>query len=635
MEWETIRDTVLLQLDALKNELKEKRKTEHDEFQTNVRRVFEVSDVDISDAEKFDWEGDNDILPLSFRGRKLMIKRSFLTKPRFRWNRFSCLFEKKWDQYHVRDKDGSIYLDFRYEGFSTLIDQMMSGAEVMLLYLNLPIDSSLRFFGLDQLFGFNVHCSEIAFSGLEDSNLLLVNDPDGWSYVTELIAELDEDHVYMYNFLLLRSVDNETNCSEIKVPGSQSTDQKKEEEEEDLRFKTLLILAKVEDDETLYAILTNLFHNPANQNEKHTFICPVPEKYYEEFALDGCWYKSFPENQVNEIQIIKTEENGEKGNVKETGNDEKRAEKVEERFGDEIRSMKNLSDLFPLRLQELRESRINNRHRVTPDFEIDLQLNGRFIRKKYSLRSSGLSSPCRFSRIEIFEIQRSYRKDKQFKSAKNPQNIEPSLEHPFLSDPRGRNPVQILTTISRFIDNTAKDYQRKEEDTKWRLRLQEEEIKFMTDYFYSQWCEKDLELTNEDGLGRKHSDCFPILEQIYQKKMNPTSPTPIIYFSVEGEIISILRSTLLKLIPNSPLAIKVSGRWTMQSDETDENENLIIKNCSKEVFDLLISALQYNSMKNEKERKVLFLPSSRKEELVEAMDYFLIQCFDSCYLLND
>jgi hypothetical protein len=195
MEWETIRDTVLLQLEALKSELEEKRKTEHDEFQTNVRKVFEASDVDISNAEQFDWEGDDDILQLSFRGRKLMIKRSLLTKPRFRWNRFSCLFEKKWDQYHVRDTDGSIYLDFKYEGFSSLIDQMMSEAETVSLSLNLSVDSCFRFFALDQLFGFNVSCWEINFSGLEDSNLLFVNAPGGRGCGRELINELDEAHV--------------------------------------------------------------------------------------------------------------------------------------------------------------------------------------------------------------------------------------------------------------------------------------------------------------------------------------------------------------------------------------------------------------------------------------------------------
>jgi hypothetical protein len=427
----------------------------------------------------------------------------------------------------------------------------------------------------------------------------------------------------------LRSVDNEANRSKTTDPGSQSADQKKKEEEEekeDLRFKTLLILARVEDDGTLFAILTTSFHNSSNQNEKHTFICPVPEEYYEEFTLDGGWYTSYSENEVQ----MKTEENGEKGKGIETGKGGN--EETEEGEEQEIRSMKNLSNLFPLRLRELRESRNNNRQRLMPDFEIDLQLNGRCIRKKYSLRSSALSSPCRFSLIEIFEIERSYTKSKRFKSAKNPPMDEP-FEDPSLSVSGRRNPVQILANISSFFNNTAKEYQRKEEDTKRRLWFQEEEIKFMTDYLYSQWFDKNLDLEKPDGKRFALPDCFQILKQIYQKKLDSTSPAPIIYFSVEGEIISILRSTLLKLIPESPLAIKVSGRWTMQSDETDENGHLIIRNCSKEVFDHIISALQYNSMKLEK--KVLFLSPSMKEELVEAMDYFLIQCFDSCYLLNE
>jgi hypothetical protein len=45
-----------------------------------------------------------------------------LTKPKFGWNLFSRLFEKRWDAFHVRDKNGRIYVDLKEEWMRPLID---------------------------------------------------------------------------------------------------------------------------------------------------------------------------------------------------------------------------------------------------------------------------------------------------------------------------------------------------------------------------------------------------------------------------------------------------------------------------------------------------------------------------------
>jgi hypothetical protein len=47
---------------------------------------------------------------------------------------------------------------------------------------------------------------------------------------------------------------------------------------------------------------------------------------------------------------------------------------------------------------------------------------------------------------------------------------------------------------------------------------------------------------------------------------------PIVYFNVEGEIFPILRSTILRVIPNSQLAVRVSGRWEEQAEKGDIDE---------------------------------------------------------------
>jgi hypothetical protein len=79
-------------------------------------------------AEGFDWFDDDDLLELNFGGRNVDIKRSVLTKPKFGWNLFSRLFEKRWDAFHVRDKNGRIDVDLKEEWIRPLIDYMKYNA---------------------------------------------------------------------------------------------------------------------------------------------------------------------------------------------------------------------------------------------------------------------------------------------------------------------------------------------------------------------------------------------------------------------------------------------------------------------------------------------------------------------------
>jgi hypothetical protein len=75
-------------------------------------------------VEGFDWFGDDDLLKLNFGGKIVDVKRSVFTKPKFGWNLFSRLFEKGWDAFHVRDKNGRIYVDLKEDWMRPLIDSM-------------------------------------------------------------------------------------------------------------------------------------------------------------------------------------------------------------------------------------------------------------------------------------------------------------------------------------------------------------------------------------------------------------------------------------------------------------------------------------------------------------------------------
>jgi hypothetical protein len=68
-----------------------------------------------------DKEGNDDILKINFAGEIVDIKRSVLTKSKFGWNLFSCLFEKRWDGFHVRDREGRIFVDLKGKWLKPLI----------------------------------------------------------------------------------------------------------------------------------------------------------------------------------------------------------------------------------------------------------------------------------------------------------------------------------------------------------------------------------------------------------------------------------------------------------------------------------------------------------------------------------
>jgi hypothetical protein len=89
-----------------------------------IIRIFEINESSGLRPEGFNWHGNDELLKLNFGGRNVDIKRSVLTRPKFGWNLFSRLFEKRWDAFHVRDKNGRIYVDLKEEWMRPLIDYM-------------------------------------------------------------------------------------------------------------------------------------------------------------------------------------------------------------------------------------------------------------------------------------------------------------------------------------------------------------------------------------------------------------------------------------------------------------------------------------------------------------------------------
>jgi hypothetical protein len=85
------------------------------------KRVAEINLCEWGNSSE-DNDGNDDLLKINFGGEKMDIKRSALTKSNFGWNLFSCLFEKRrWDGFHVRDREGRIYVDLKGKWLKPLI----------------------------------------------------------------------------------------------------------------------------------------------------------------------------------------------------------------------------------------------------------------------------------------------------------------------------------------------------------------------------------------------------------------------------------------------------------------------------------------------------------------------------------
>jgi hypothetical protein len=91
---------------------------------SSIQTIFEFAGILSCRSAGFDLDGDGDILKINFAGKNVEIQRSCLTKPVIGWNLFSCLFEKRWDRLHVRDRTGRIYVDLKEEWMRPLIDYM-------------------------------------------------------------------------------------------------------------------------------------------------------------------------------------------------------------------------------------------------------------------------------------------------------------------------------------------------------------------------------------------------------------------------------------------------------------------------------------------------------------------------------
>jgi hypothetical protein len=136
---------------------------------------------------------------------------------------------------------------------------------------------------------------------------------------------------------------------------------------------------------------------------------------------------------------------------------------------------------------------------------------------------------------------------------------------------------------------------------------------FMANYFAQAW-----------GFPVAENQSLEEILQIAMEQKRKAGFLPLVCFNVEGEIVPILRSTILRVIPQSQLAIRVSGRWTDQPSDIDEHGNLIVR-CPKEAFKHILASIQVHNPTREEDFPLeIFVNEYSKHTVEETLDFLQI-----------
>jgi hypothetical protein len=193
--------------------------------------------------------------------------------------------------------------------------------------------------------------------------------------------------------------------------------------------------------------------------------------------------------------------------------------------------------------------------------------------------------------------------------------------------------VSVIDSLNKVIDCDIR-LSRLFKELSRQQRFLLAEFEFVVEFLSVQWasvienfpspCETQQNL--DDNFTRAISPVISKLQLMlqfidayYPSRNERTSP--IVNWNVEGKKICILKDTIEAIIPQSQLAIRISGRWLEQEQNVDEEGSLILEG-TKEVMVKIFSALRAKYLLEE---VVGFsLPNQLKADYMEITDYLQI-----------
>jgi hypothetical protein len=549
-QWEEIQ----IQFRSNEEELALKRS----EFTQKEKLIYEISGVQMPTEN-----GEEDILKINFGGKIVDIKRSVLTKPKFGWSLFSCLFEKRWDNYHARDRKGRIYIDLKEEWMRPLLDYFKYKADtgdriLSSIYLNRTLKA--------------IHAAQFCFPPVT------VGD----SFRSSIVSDIPEIERLLTSLKFESCALNLLFYTNLSFPAKQPP-------RVDMRYKTFLILIETTMELKKIAVVCR-----PDQRFSHLFGSKAKELFRSMPTLEYCFTEDL-----------------------------------------------NLSSIFPIEFSRRGKTylRINSpggSSGALPSGTSDVKVLDCTNLEIYEIRTI----PSNIYPVNSME---------ETLTLSTPEEREEGKEEQIEEDlPFGSPTENLLLKFTRAFHDRTAYYSEELRKIQLELLKQENETNFMSHYFSRSWLlpssqlstnsssvdmlklititKTDMEGQRGVAINRKRKRAKEE-ESSIENSDSTSLLDPIVYFNVEGEIFPILRSTILNVIPDSQLAVRVSGRWKEQETDVDEEGNLIV-NCHKEAFKHILSSVQVQNCFHGLETAPpleIFVNDISRDAIEETLDFLLIK----------
>jgi hypothetical protein len=546
------------------------RKLEEKKISSNETfyQIFEICGVDTK-TNGFDSEGDNDLLNINFAGKIVRrIRRSVLTKPQFGCNYFSCLFQKRWDCFHPRDKDGSIYVDIEEEWLRPLLDYMIYYQTPL---RSLKIDEAIDryFFGIFSYFKLSDVFSDGPFYP-SDVNSRPVIASKGLSVdISDLEQSLNTDCKYTCLKKLHFPVLDSSESDRVRRPSGGNLTTYTRNEFRGMKLLFSVTSNKVSD----FVCCTDLCCYPLLSMDSvktyHNLIL------WEGDSMDVCYHDVASRNPIYMQKSL----------LKEVD--------VLENVGQD--------SLFPLTFLMKNKDEAGN-----CTVSLVITENG-FL--WVTDTEDGETREFECSTIEIFEVA-------HFKMNRILYEKPKTRENNF---PKSSN----NTDDQKFYEKFQEFLNEYDQELKW-TKYVEEELLFMKSYFHHIY--QGAQLSKQTDTVSFFAELWNHIQVSSSNGSNENDTNPIIYFNLDNEIFPILRSTIAQFIPESQLAIRISGRWKEkeQSEHVDSEGNLVISTDAVHPYafkDILSSLRLANLLQFDNQPLTIFLRGNSGYFIDEALDY--------------
>jgi hypothetical protein len=602
--------------------LLEKMQTEtllkREEFREKVKKIFEITNDGADVTEIDDLDGDEDILDINFAGSIIRdIKRSFLTKPSFGWNFFSCLFHKRWDPFHPRDREGRIYIDIEEGWISSLLDYMRYSPcnhpsfayDDCKIFVHSSVDLWFHYFFVYFRLANSFPVKFRAFEGEPYIEGKILNINSGES---NKISRAFKDHWTMVDFVIFKELMFHHDFNESKELDSFTN--------KNLRFRRQFFIIHVKG-KGKYGLYTN--NENRNDGSDSSFLLSLTS---DRMGKRQVWFTTTDQRNLS--------------------------------LGDTSQSVNKISSIIPIKVYRDKDDSSKVALLINHDGSGIIYENDVEVSEKIDI-------------LQVYDIQPRF--CARYILARNRATETVNTDNVQIKDDGTEDADGAARSVNSTVDKmlspfferlTAmfRAYNTQLSEENQNLRRLQLELEFIHNYFTIMWensvfdmktpsssaevkenenkeKEEEEEVTREQGDILDYDTLFKELWYSIEEKKQ--SSVPVIYWKVDDVVIPILRSAVERCVPNSTLEIRISGRWKEQEGEeagrTDKDGNLIVSTsfpCHKGALIDILSSIRGNSFTCDVEAH--FYCSYRSIPFIEeTLDYLGITynyiCCDSRY----